>query len=127
MKQFKLLSLLFVMMMGALTFSACGGDDNDSTGGSDNSLVGIWLVDDYELMALQADGKGYWATVSRPDPDSGDWFTWNVSGNKLTITAPDNDVDVYTYSISGDKLIFYKEGSKKHGADNPHIGVRYSK
>lgn len=120
MKHFKLFSLLFAVSMAVAGFVACS-DDDDSKGG-DKGLVGAWIDEGgYEIVVLNADGKGYWASPKHLD-DADDAFTWSTSGNILTLkyaaekgySYSEEEIDKFRYSLNGDKLTL----SDVDGKDN---------
>ena len=95
-------------MVAALSFTACGGDDDNE--GDNNSIVGVWECTsmDYsdvlgndgdddeeqlkvgERLAIKSDG-----TYSEPN-DSG---RWSLNGNHLTCISNDE------YSIPADFIV----------------------
>ena len=90
--------MMLALMVAALSFTACGGDDDDE--GDNNSIVGVWECtsmdysnvfgdDEYEdeeelkvgeRLIIKSDG-----TYSEPN-DSG---RWSLNGNQLTCISND--------------------------------------
>ena len=134
MKQFKFLSLLFVALLSAATFVvACGDDDDDSNGSVDTGLVGAWLHEKgYEILILNADGKGYWASPRHLDELDDEDFIWSASDGILTIKSTvvdvdysyyEEEIDKYRYMLSGDKLTLTYVGGKDDGAQEVYTRV----
>ena len=94
-------------MVAALSFTACGGDDDVDNGGGEASIVGVWECTyfdfDSDLPGMNADsnmqigdrisfessGK-YHADYKSGDIEIG---RWNLKANKLTIVA-DGDISI---------------------------------
>lgn len=89
----KVIAILLVAVL-VLSFVACG-----AKGGN---IVGTW-EGEYDRMTFNEDGSGSWAERGSANGtfNSGERFTYKVSGSELTIYP---DEDTYTYSVSGDKL-----------------------
>ena len=103
------------MMVAALSFTACGGDDDDvDNGGGDVSIVGVWectyfdFDSDYpginadsnmqigDRIRFKSDGT-YEANYKNGEKETG---RWSLKGNTLTIAA---DVDIsipFDYKIT---------------------------
>lgn len=121
MKHFKLFSLLFVAFVAAATFVACGDDDDDPNGGNPG-LIGAWIDQGgYEILVLEANGKGYWTSPKHLNDK--DEFTWSATSDILTIrfaahdygySYEEEEIDKYRYVLSGDKLTL----SDVDGKDN---------
>ena len=103
--------MMFAMMVAALSFTACGGDDeDDSPSGSSSFLVGTWSVtsgqgwfDDYiddkpEYMQLKSDG-----TYVNVQFDDGLYITkgtWTVTDSELVLKEAEGNIKgTYTYKI----------------------------
>jgi len=120
--------LIFILMLSLslLMFSACG--DDDPTGPGVDSIVGVWKAETFTTsygsltspdstevipfgtdtdfqFTLTINDDNTWSSVfvvlGITESDSG---TWSVSGNTITIKAPDEPDDTDEFSVSGDTL-----------------------
>ena len=90
--------MMLAMMVAALSFTACGGDDEVDNGGGDASIVGMWectnfdSVTDYPevfestinvgtRVCFQSGGTYY--------TDYGETGRWSLKGNTLTAIVDD--------------------------------------
>ena len=99
MKKFYSTVMMLAMMVAALSFTACGGDDDVDNGGGDVSIVGEWECTNLDLdkntsglyvesrinigdrVRFQSDGTIY-AHFSDGESDTG---RWSMRGNALII------------------------------------------
>ena len=111
MKQIYSTILMLALMVAALSFTACGGDDDEDESGDSNSIVGVWECTsmDYsdvlgndgeddeeqikvgERLTFKSDG-----TYSEPN-DSG---RWSLNGNQLTCISNDEYSFPAVYIVS---------------------------
>ena len=112
-KQYSTMMLL-AMMVAALSFTACGGDDDVDNGKVDSTIVGEWectyLDFDKDYPGLHADAHlnigdrvrfksdgTYYASYSDGESETG---RWSLNGNTLTIAA---DVEIsipFEYNVT---------------------------
>ena len=91
--------MMLAMMVAALSFTACGGDDDDEGAENTSALVGTWdavssrFYDDDGWEETEAE-SGYWVftdkTVTVYDEDDlfdGKTVKYKFDGNKLTISG----------------------------------------
>lgn len=96
-KSMKWLGALVFMMMCAMTFTACGSDDDGGGGKTNGAYVGEWVNvniyddNDYyvDVIKLNSNGTGtqtvYHLCGYEAIYESGN-FTYTVSGNQITVT-----------------------------------------
>ncbi|MBR1546078.1 MAG: hypothetical protein IJ633_04690 [Prevotella sp.] len=112
-KSMKWLGTLAFMMMCAMTFTACGSDDDEGGGKTSGAYVGEWVNiesygdDDYyvEVLKLNSNGTGtdtwyhlceYEAIYEVSN------FTYSVSGSQITVKTSEGIVTGnYSMGISG--------------------------
>ncbi len=109
----KNIKYLFLMVFSLLVVS-CNSDDDGGSNVNDSALVGSWgakeIVDgvEYDLtITFNANGSGTIVdkfTIEGETETETTSFTWKTSGNKLTISIPDEPTDELTYAISGNRL-----------------------
>ena len=108
--------MLALLMIAAMSFTACGGsDDNDGSGGGrDNSVLGTWVMDNaaYRFSCgwqFNADGTcafGEWDYKGTPRFPSSGGVSWTTSGNTLRISAgPESASFTYTVTDNGKTLV----------------------
>jgi hypothetical protein len=89
--------MMFAMMVAALSFTACGGDDDDNEG-SDVAIVGVWEVtsctaqSDFDVEGGIAVGDRIYFNADGTYRDSEDTGRWSKSGNTITITLNDGSI-----------------------------------
>ncbi len=115
MKYFKYLT---VMIFAVMLSVSCGSDDSSSDASS-SALIGIWGITATEegmeinvKVTFNSDKSGKIVTASTFEGETyteNESFTWNTSGNKLTISSSGEPDEVLTYSISGNKLTITDE------------------
>ena len=106
--------MMLAMMVAALSFTACGGDDDVDNGKVEASIVGEWectyLDFDKDYPGLHADAHlnigdrvrfksdgTYYANYSDGESETG---RWSLKGNTLTIAA---DVEIsipFEYNVT---------------------------
>ena len=106
--------MMLAMMVAALSFTACGGDDEVDNGGGEASIVGVWECTyfdfDSDLPGMNADSNmqigdrirfksdgTYEANYKNGETETG---SWSLKGNTLTVAA---DVDIsipFDYKIT---------------------------
>jgi len=120
MKQFKLFTLVLIVSMMSVGFSACSNDDDNN--GSASAIVGKWVTsyyDDYgkveSMMTFGADGRGTISETFTDDPSENYSvvFNYTVEGDLsegATLKVWGKDADgygvkiTYTATISGSQL-----------------------
>ena len=94
MKTAKIIALTMVFVLVCSLLTACGGSD---------SIVGKWASQEYDGMfvyTFNEDGTGNYDASGTDMP-----FTYEVDGNKLSITYKGDTVSFDTeYEINGDTL-----------------------
>ena len=120
------LKLILMLSLSLLMFSACG--DDDPTGPGVDSIVGVWKpltstiyygsltspdstdvsasgIDNDIQFTLTINDDNTWSSVfvflGITESDSG---TWSVSGNTITIKAPDEPDSTDDFVVSGNTL-----------------------
>ena len=107
----KIKTLLFALLL--VSFTACSSDDDEMSDASDTALVGTWTITETEgetefseKVTFNANSSGDIVSTTTFEGTTETQtisFTWNTSENKLTLVI-DAKTEIYTYSISGDKL-----------------------
>jgi len=135
MKKINSILMLALLMIAAMSFTACGGsDDNDGSGGGrDNSVLGTWVMDNaaYRFSCgwqFNADGTcafGEWDYKGEPRfPSSGEAL-WSTSGNTLHISAgPESASFTYTVTDNGKTLVLV---ANSQGDDYSEMAGTYTK
>ena len=115
MKSIRLFGIALLTVLMCVSFTACGGDDDDvDNGGGEASIVGVWectyldLDKDYpglhadahlnigDRVRFKSDGT-YYASYSDGEYETG---RWSLNGNTLTIAA---DVEIsipFEYNVT---------------------------
>ena len=119
MKKFYSTITMFAMMVAALSFTACGSDDDeiDNGGDSNASIVGTWELISFDVVkgsnylddglntgdriTFKSDGT-YYST-------DGDRGIWKLNGNTLTISDDENlfSIDYQVKKLSSTELRLY--------------------
>ena len=119
MKKFYSTIAMLAMMVAALSFTACGSDDDeiDNGGDSNASIVGTWELVSFDVVK----GSGYFDG----DMETGDRITfksdgsyfstggdrgiWKLQGNTLTISDDDNffSINYQVKKLSSTELRLY--------------------
>ena len=103
--------MMLAMMVAALSFTACGGDDDEDEFGDTSFLIGTWsvtsgqgLFDDYfdddepEYVQIKSDG-----TYINVQFDDGLYITkgtWRATDTELIMKETEGDIKgTYTYKI----------------------------
>ena len=98
MKALKLFIMLMAMMVTAITFTACGGDDDEENIGSSSELVGTW-----DMLTITS----YYSGES-PEVENVSDAYWVFTADKLTVhdkTDLANGKSVsYTYNGNSKEL-----------------------
>ena len=101
--------MMLAMMVAALSFTACGDDDDEDEVGSTNSsfLVGTWSVDeedsyDEEFEYVQYKSNGTYINVQHDE--DGLYIskgTWKANDNEISMKETEGDLkgSTYTYTI----------------------------
>lgn len=102
--------MMLAMMVAALSFTACGGDDDEvDNGKSEATIVGMWECTNFDSdtdypemfestinvgtrICFQSGGTYY--------TDYGETGTWSLKGNTLTITVDDKIKIPCDYTIT---------------------------
>ena len=127
MKKLMTLAVAAIMVVSALTLTACGGGGSSDQDLSDSKYVGTWksvsfeLMDESEspeegeeiLMTLNGDGTGTMTGTSEGEEETSD-FTWEPTSNgfktkgdlKLKFT---DDGDKIKATVIGVDMIFEKQ------------------
>ncbi len=113
MKQLKhwLLALLIIPTL-ALTFTACGGDDDNDDPEPSNSLVGYWLRHSsnvYDGFYFASDGSGweFEYVPSYGEPPYGWSLSWKQSGSTLRVQEG-GSTDIYTVTLLDEENLILK-------------------
>ncbi len=108
--------MMLAMMVAALSFTACGGDDDEvDNGGGEASIVGVWectyfdFDSDYpeqfdnagmqigDRIRFESSGR-YQANYKSGDIETG---RWTLKGNTLTVAADVEDISIpFDYKIT---------------------------
>ena len=100
MKKFNSTIAMLAMMVAALSFTACGGDDDEvDTGGGEASIVGVWECTyfDFDRIRFESSGR-YQANYKSGDIETG---RWTLKGNTLTVAADVEDISIpFDYKIT---------------------------
>lgn len=114
MKKFLIYFGLTLFMLGFVTTTACGSDDDEGPN-LDKSIVGTWrhnFGDGYQLLTLEKSGS---YSLVEIDYVSGNWSetgTYSLRGNIMTRYLSDGDVEVYTIlTLTSTKFVERYEGS----------------
>lgn len=119
MKKFYSTIAMLAMMVAALSFTACGSDDDeiDNGGDSNASIVGTWELISFDVVkgsnylddglntgdriTFKSDGT-YYST-------DGDRGIWKLNGNTLTISDDENlfSIDYQVKKLSSTELRLY--------------------
>jgi len=91
--------MMLALMVAALSFSACSGDDDDDGEMNTSALIGTWdfvyqkYTDDYGVEEIEYD-LGYWVftktTVTIHDKDDyldGETINYSFDGKKLSVSG----------------------------------------
>ena len=92
-------SLAALIIVGAVIISSCGGGGGGSSSGA-KGISGTYELDDRPGYTRTFDGDKH--TFAGPGFKSEGTFA--VSGDELTITASEGDVNVYKFKLNGNKL-----------------------
>ena len=109
MKRIYFSIMMLAMMVAALSFTSCGGGDDDETDGS-ASIVGVWecISSDYGEWEdyldgntevgdlLQINSNGTYSIIGNGN-DSG---TWKQNGKSLSLKSNDSYSVQVTYTIT---------------------------
>ena len=100
--------LLLAMMVAALSFTACGGDD-DEIGGNSSFLIGTWSVTSGQGWGFESDGEAEYlqfksdGTYINVQFDDGLYITkgtWRATDTELVMKETEGDIlGTYTYKI----------------------------
>ena len=118
-KSIKWFSALALMMICAMTFTACGSDDDGGSGGSGSTggaYVGEWVSvtsyaeDDYyvDVLKLNSNGTGTQTLYHLSEYEAiyeVANFTYSVSGSQITVKSPGG-------SFTGNYAMGTYDGSK---------------
>ena len=127
MKKLMTLAVAAIMVVSALTLTACGGGGSSDQNLSDSKYVGTWKSVSFELMdesespeegeeifmTLNGDGTGTMTGTSEGEEETSD-FTWEPTSNgfktkgdlKLKFT---DDGDKIKATVIGVDMIFEKQ------------------
>lgn len=105
--------MMLVMMVAALSFTACGSDSDDE--GDSNPLVGTWYTEsldhgeiEYTEVTYKSDMTCTWKEfkADRVTIKDSDYGRYKVDGNLLIIWWNDSDGSAWkvTFSINGNKM-----------------------
>jgi hypothetical protein len=124
MKKYYSVLMMLAMMVVALSFTACGGDDEGI--GDSSSLVGTWKIDlldeisgafsdefeEFGYIQFKPDGTCVTVQIIKWKGENAGVFedeiivergTYSVDGNRITARYG-NVTDVFTFKMSGNKL-----------------------
>ena len=100
MKRILTIASVFVLMIGALVLTGCGGGS-----GQDEALVGTWYLsgsnDSHTTYVFNSDGTG-----SRSAYQFNETFRWTTNGDRLNVNrdnAPSGEIrnERWTYTVGG--------------------------
>lgn len=126
MKKYYSVLMTLAMIIAALSFTACGDDDEDTdnTGGN---IVGTWMCNAQQELGIEIEGtsstqylqfkadgklisvdvnsydKNVWGEYTPDDDVIVERGTWKVADGKLYMTDGEG-TDVALYSVKGNKL-----------------------
>ena len=89
--------MVLAMMVAALGFTACGGDDDDVP--PTTSIVGVWVCTHSDY--------GEWEELMEGNVKPGDILRMNAD---KTYSINGNDNENGTYSMNGNTLVFTSDG-----------------
>ena len=106
--------MVLAMMVAALGFTACGGDDEVDNGGGEASIVGVWECTyfdfDSDLPGMNADSNmqigdrirfksdgTYEANYKNGETETG---RWSLKGNTLTVAVNAEPSIPFDYKIT---------------------------
>ena len=108
MKKFYSTIMMLAVMVAALSFTACGGDDDEDVV-DDNSIVGVWectsfdysdVFGDFEVKERIKVGDRIIIKSDGTYSDPNDRGRWNVSGKEITFISDDDDSIPSVFTIS---------------------------
>ena len=88
--------MIAMMMIAAVSFTACGSDDDDN--GGDATIVGVWEVtsctvqSDVDVEGGIAVGDKMYFNADGTYKDSEDTGRWSKNGNTINITLNDGSI-----------------------------------
>ena len=134
MKQLKYYAMAFVAVMAMAVFYACGDDDDKSSAGGSNSLVGTWVQNAgsnrQETVVFNSDGTGTWQERLGGKLER---FSYTISGQDVVIRWIENysgsGVELYRWVISdnGQTLMLYEyDDDEDSGLELEFMGTRQS-
>ena len=106
--------MMLAMMVAALSFTACGGDDDVDNGGGDVSIVGEWectyfeIDTDYPGMSdntgMQIGDRVWFESDGRYSTDYKSGYNetgrWSLKGNTLTVAVNAEPSIPFDYKIT---------------------------
>lgn len=112
MKTLRLIGVALLTVLLSVSFSACGDDDEPSSGG--NPLVGTWVglkgesgwQNDHKLV-FNNNGTGKWIESNERGSHE-DSFNYTYTSTVITIDFGDGSPEKWRYSISGNVLYMGK-------------------
>jgi hypothetical protein len=114
MKTFRAIGVALISVLLSVSFSACGDDDEPSSGG--NPLVGTWVekvTDDSlrDYITFKADGTGFAGDWDKGDRyEDVESFRYKYTNTTVTLDWGDGSPKKYQYSISGKDLSLSRGG-----------------
>ena len=130
-KTMKWLGALALIMMCAFSFSACGGDNDDNSGGggiSTISIVGVWRAyynsNDpsrgrvYDQITFNANQTGNFIEEVGYGSDNVLGFTWSLNGSIIRLTLNDDGgiINVAIVEIIDNNTIVINTGTRTYTA-----------
>ncbi len=114
MKTLRLFGMTLLMVMLAVSFTACSDKDEEAS----IPIIGTWVyttgAGNKEVVTFNNNRSGTWESIDIYDNTSDtDPFTFTVDDNKgrLILDFGDNSPETFTYKISDNKMILtYEDG-----------------
>ena len=109
-KFWRVLMMVFIVTIVALTLTSCGDDDKDEPVPDNSPLLGSWKeVDNDDCYLFNADGTGLLFFIPACDEDN-EWFKYKFADNVLMINWADGDANVYTVNfVSSSRMLLTDE------------------
>lgn len=121
MKHIGLISKILLLAVVCSCFITCSSSNDEDNG--NNPFVGTWLgVFEfpgevwYESYTFKSDGTGYiqdWEK-SEGKSDFREFFKFSYTDKNITLDYDDGNPEIYSYSISGNKLWLSKESGSTY-------------
>ncbi|KWW27946.1 MAG: hypothetical protein AUK63_2098 [bacterium P3] len=86
MKKYYSVFVMLAMMVAALSFTACGDDDDDNADNSGGNVVGTWVADAQKELGIEIEGTS-----------STHYFQFKADGSMVSV-----DVNSYDRSVWGE-------------------------